>query len=251
MTGPDLAAAQHDAAGTACRRLAAPGLAGAEAVDLPGRQRIAGPGGRQHAEVQVPVRVEPAQRHPVAQQVVVRGEGEDHGEARRRGQRAHQRGEVLRRQRQSRVEPRGKGAGQDQPVAVQAESGADRQPMPHAAQTAGQGDGHRPEQVGRVQPAEGDLVAHRGPGCLGGKHDPQPGGGEHAQFLSHQQRRGVGQRHEAQPEQAGAQFAQQHGTGRGEGCGRHADRVRTPGGDGWRSALGPLSRSGFACRAHP
>ena len=172
MVGPDVAGGEHDAAGADGRGMAAPGLAGAEAVHLPVRGGADRAGRRHHGQGQVAVRVEAAQGEPVPEQVVVGGEGENGGQAHRRPPGARTRpdrgGEGARRQCALPVRSRfvGERAGQGYGVAVAAHPGAHGQPRRDAAQPAGERDRHGAEHARAVQRTEGDLVADGGPGAF-------------------------------------------------------------------------------------
>ena len=102
-----------------------------------------------------------------------------------------------------------------------------------AIQPGGEGDRHRPEQLRRVQRAEGQLVAQRGPGALGGEGDAQPDGIEQAQLLGDQQRRRIGQLDEAEAERARGRPAL--GAGRGGQFGVH--------GFGWHAGGPPAGKA--------
>ena len=158
---------------------------------------------RHDGQVQVAVRIEPAEGKPVPQEVVVRGEGEHRRQPHRRparlGAGAHGGGEGGRGERR-RVAPLmearlvGQRVGKGDGVAVAPDPGPHRHARRNAAEPAGEGDRHRAEQMRPIDRAEGELVADGGPGALFGQSHAQALAGEEAQLLRHQQRGSVGQR---------------------------------------------------------
>ncbi|EWG99217.1 hypothetical protein Q427_26190 [Halomonas sp. BC04] len=80
MVGPQLGAAGHESADTIMRGQAAPGFAGAEAVDLAFAERRHHAWRRQDDQLHVAVGIDTAQAQPFPQQVVLAREGVDHGQ---------------------------------------------------------------------------------------------------------------------------------------------------------------------------
>jgi hypothetical protein len=89
-----------------------------------------------------------------------------------------------------------------------------------AGEAGGERDRHGAEEMGGIEAAEGELVAGGGPGGLGGEGDAEADGVEQAELLCDEQRRGVGQRDEAEAQHA-QDRATQRRVGRGFGVERH------------------------------